>query len=35
VFRAKGFHVLPALADYVFLHEASDIGLSRSNIIST
>ena len=25
VFRAKGFHVLPVLADYVFLHEEVDI----------
>lgn len=26
VFSGKGFHVLPALAEYVFLHEAADIG---------
>ena len=26
VFSGKRFHVLPALAEYVFLHEAADIG---------
>ena len=26
VLRIKCFHVLPAFADYVFLHEAADIG---------
>ena len=26
VFSAKRFHVLPAFAEYVFLHDAADIG---------
>lgn len=26
MFKIKCFHVLPAFADYVFLHDAADIG---------